>query len=224
MISELARVFSSQGVLIQGTTYASRPSKLKFKSENGAAQNPADSFSAQFDQASAKLELSKAAKEKMNAGGEPLSEEEQKVVEDMAKRDKEVRAHEQAHLANAGGVAKGGANYEFKTGPDDKLYAVGGHVNIDASPIKGNPSATIQKAQAVQRAALAPSDPSGQDRAMAAAAAQMALQAQKEMAAGGETSESPQSTIKNGDEKVQSYSRSGASMSRAMGSAVSVYA
>ena len=41
-----------------------------------------------------------------------LSEEEQQQVEELAKRDLEVRQHEQAHLAAAGGHARGGPSYE----------------------------------------------------------------------------------------------------------------
>ncbi|MDB5106749.1 MAG: hypothetical protein JWP91_4438 [Fibrobacteres bacterium] len=121
-----------------------------------------------------------------SSDGKPLSEDEKSQVVDLEKRDREVKAHEAAHSANAGGFAKGGAGYEYQTGPDGRKYAVGGHVDIDVSPVRGDPQATLQKAQTVQRAALAPADPSGQDRAVAAAAAQMAMQAQKEMNQGGE--------------------------------------
>jgi hypothetical protein len=41
-----------------------------------------------------------------------LSEEEQQQFEELAKRDLEVRQHEQAHLAAAGGHARGGSSYE----------------------------------------------------------------------------------------------------------------
>lgn len=180
MISQLAQVFSSQGVLVQGTQYASAPPKKKNAAASDA-RDPNKSFAAKFEQASAKLELSKGAQAKMAADGKPLSEGDKKAVEELAKVDKQVHAHEQAHMASAGGVARGGANYEYKKGPDGKNYAVGGHVNIDASPVEGNPQATLRKAQTVQAAALAPADPSGDDRSVAAAAAQMAIQARKEI-------------------------------------------
>jgi hypothetical protein len=52
------------------------------------------------------------------------------------------------------------------------MYAVGGEVSIDTSPVKGDPQATIAKMEAIKRAALAPADPSGQDRSVASEASQ----------------------------------------------------
>jgi hypothetical protein len=111
-----------------------------------------------------------------------LPEDEQKRVQDLKARDREVRAHEAAHLAAAGGYAQGGANFSYSRGPDGKLYATGGEVSIDSSAVAGDPEATLRKAQVVQRAALAPAEPSGQDRQVAAEAAAMATQARQEMA------------------------------------------
>ena len=99
----------------------------------------------------------------------------------LQERDREVRAHEQAHIAAAGGLAKGGASFTFQRGPDGKQYAIGGEVNIDTSPVSGNPEATIRKAKQIRAAALAPADPSAQDRAIAASAAALEAQAQQEL-------------------------------------------
>lgn len=107
--------------------------------------------------------------------------EEQAEIEKLRKRDQEVRTHEQAHIAAAGGLAKGGANFSFQRGADGKQYAVGGEVNIDTSPVSGNPEATIQKAKQIRAAALAPADPSAQDRAVAASASALEAQAQQEL-------------------------------------------
>ncbi len=109
-----------------------------------------------------------------------LDEEEIKEVEKLKQRDREVRQHEQAHVAAGGGVVKGGPKYEFQTGPDNQQYAVGGHVSIDSGPVAGNPQATIQKAQTIRRAALAPADPSGTDRQVAASAGKMEREARME--------------------------------------------
>jgi hypothetical protein len=111
-----------------------------------------------------------------------LPEDEQKRVQDLKARDREVRAHEAAHLAAAGGYAQGGANFSYSRGPDGMLYATGGEVSIDSSAVAGDPEATLRKAQVVQRAALAPAEPSGQDRQVAAEAAAMATQARQEIA------------------------------------------
>ncbi|WP_052761077.1 putative metalloprotease CJM1_0395 family protein [Sedimenticola thiotaurini] len=99
----------------------------------------------------------------------------------LQQRDREVRAHEQAHLSAAGRFAVSGANFDFQRGPDGRLYAVGGDVRIDASPVPGDPQATLEKAEALHRAALAPSEPSAQDRRVAAQASRMAAAARAEI-------------------------------------------
>ena len=110
-----------------------------------------------------------------------LSPEEREVVDQLAARDREVRAHEQAHLTAAGPYARGGPTYTFQTGPDGRNYAVGGQVQIDTSPVKGDPEATIAKAQVVRAAALAPAKPSAQDRKVAATASRVEQQARIEL-------------------------------------------
>jgi len=119
------------------------------------------------------------------AQGSPNSSEQrtadQAEIAKLRKRDQEVRSHEQAHIASAGGLIKGGATFSFQRGPDGKQYAVGGEVNIDTSPVSGNPEATIRKAKQIRAAALAPADPSAQDRAVAASATALEAQAQQEL-------------------------------------------
>lgn len=111
-----------------------------------------------------------------NESGLRLSQAEQVVVNRLRARDTEVRAHERAHQA-AGGATTGGASYSYTRGPNGRLYATGGEVAIDASPVPGNPDATIRKAELIRRAALAPARPSAQDRAVAARATRMAAEA-----------------------------------------------
>lgn len=113
--------------------------------------------------------------------GEELSEEDLQLVRELSARDREVRAHEQAHLAAAGPYATGGPSFTYQTGPDGQRYAVGGEVGIDTSPVAGDPQATLNKARTIMAAAGAPVEPSSQDRAVAAAAAAMAAQAQAEL-------------------------------------------
>ena len=110
-----------------------------------------------------------------------LTPEEQKLVRRLQKRDREVRAHEQAHKA-AGGRYAGGASYEYETGPDGKKYAVGGEVSISAGSVSGDPKATAEKARTIRRAALAPAQPSAQDRQVAARAAAMEAKAEADLA------------------------------------------
>jgi hypothetical protein len=111
-----------------------------------------------------------------------LTPEEKKTVEELKKRDAEVKRHEQAHQAAAGKYARGAPKYEYETGPDGKQYAVDGEVEIDVSEIPGDPKATILKAIQIKRAALAPKDPSPQDRQVAAEAGQMEAKARRELA------------------------------------------
>ena len=99
----------------------------------------------------------------------------------LSTRYKSVKSHEAAHLAAAVGLARGGVNYTYQTGPDGQQHAVGGHVNIDMGK-ESTPEATIAKMQQVIAAAKAPSDPSNQDVAVAMAASQTLQEAREELA------------------------------------------
>ena len=110
-----------------------------------------------------------------------LTEPEIKQVQELKTRDREVRAHEAAHLSVAGILAQGGASYSYQRGPDGVQYAVGGEVNIDTSAVTGDPEATLAKAQRIRAAALAPAQPSSLDLNVAAQAAQLAVQARAEI-------------------------------------------
>ncbi|KMW57954.1 SrpA-related protein [Candidatus Rhodobacter oscarellae] len=122
----------------------------------------------------------RAEKSASNAAG--LTEQEQQVVQKLKARDREVRAHEQAHAA-VGGEYAGQPTYSYQTGPDGQQYAIGGEVAIDAAPVPGDPEATIQKMEVVKAAALAPAEPSGQDRKVAAQADAQRMAAIAELAA-----------------------------------------
>lgn len=111
-----------------------------------------------------------------------LTDAEEKQVRELKARDREVRAHEQAH-ARVGGSYASSPTYTFQDGPDGKRYAIGGEVQIDSAPIPGKPEATIQKLDIVIRAALAPSEPSSQDLKVAAQARENKIKAQAELRA-----------------------------------------
>ncbi|MDE5878435.1 MAG: hypothetical protein K2G99_00135, partial [Desulfovibrio sp.] len=100
-----------------------------------------------------------------------LSPEAQAQLRELKQRDAEVRAHERAHMAAGGQYVAGGPSYQYQQGPDGRQYAIGGHVSIDASSIPDDPDAGAAKARQVRRAALAPGEPSAQDRAEADKAA-----------------------------------------------------
>lgn len=130
------------------------------------------------------------ATEEKKPNGQELDEQELEKVDELKSRDQEVRVHEQAHAA-VGGRYASAPSYEYERGPDGKSYAVGGEVQIDVSPVQGDPEATIQKMQVVRRAAMAPAEPSPADRAIAAEATNKATQARAELA---------QQQIKSGEE------------------------
>lgn len=104
------------------------------------------------------------------SGSLELTAQELRQLRELQSIDKRVRAHEKAHLNAAAGIAKSGASFTTRLGPDGQQYAVGGEVSIDTSKVAGDPQATIFKARQIQRAAQAPVDPSAQDRAVAASA------------------------------------------------------
>jgi hypothetical protein len=109
-----------------------------------------------------------------------LSPEAQEIRQ-LQSRDREVRAHEAAHAA-AGGAIAGSPTYTTKRGPDGKTYVTGGEVSIDISPVKGDPEATLKKAEQVRAAALAPAQPSSQDMRVAQKAQAMAAKARADIA------------------------------------------
>ncbi len=117
---------------------------------------------------------------KSKSNDEELSEEEEQQVRELKQRDTEVKAHEQAH-ATVGGSYASAPSYEYTVGPDGKRYATSGEVQIDASPVRDNPEATIRKMDIVIRAALAPAEPSSQDLQVAKQAQATRAKAQAEL-------------------------------------------
>lgn len=108
-----------------------------------------------------------------------LSDAEAKQVAELKARDRDVKAHEAAHKA-AGGQYAGSASFTYQNGPDGRQYAIGGEVPIDAGVIAGDPDATIRKMEQVRSAALAPLEPSAQDRSVAAMATAAIAKARSE--------------------------------------------
>ncbi|MEE4244192.1 MAG: putative metalloprotease CJM1_0395 family protein, partial [Kangiellaceae bacterium] len=66
--------------------------------------------------------------------------QEQSEVQELAARDREVRAHEASH-AGVGGKYAGAPSYTYQRGPDGRQYAVAGEVSIDTSTVAGDPAA-----------------------------------------------------------------------------------
>ncbi|MBQ8708695.1 MAG: hypothetical protein IJ523_11465 [Succinivibrionaceae bacterium] len=100
--------------------------------------------------------------------GDRLTDEEQAKVEQMKARDREVQVHEKQHKATGGQYASQ-PSYTREKGPDGKDYIVDGEVSISVSE-ESTPEKTVAKMKQVYAAALAPAEPSGQDRKVAAEA------------------------------------------------------
>ncbi|MCP3916279.1 MAG: hypothetical protein GY711_12050 [bacterium] len=144
-----------------------------------------------------------------------LTEEEREQVRELQRRDTEVRAHEQAHLSAAGNLAAGGPSYETQRGPDGRQYAVGGEVNLRTSEGR-TAEESLRIARQMQRAALAPAQPSAQDRAVAARAAQQAAEAQAEITA--EREAEPSETAPGElEHREEAYARAGESTDASAG-------
>ncbi|BDF96224.1 putative metalloprotease CJM1_0395 family protein [Pseudoalteromonas sp. KAN5] len=183
---------------------ATKPSNAENKAlgDNEKAKQPGTNESTTYD-AKGKLADEKAIQERQqsDAQQDPEQSEEQQdakkeaqqqeqtaqqeqqdaeQIKELKARDTEVRIHEQAH-ASVGGQYAGSPSYEYQRGPDGTNYAVGGEVQIDVAEIEGDPQATIEKMQTVRAAALAPAEPSGADRAIAADATQKLAAAQAEL-------------------------------------------
>ncbi len=178
-----------------------------------------------------------------------LSTEEQAQVQRLRTADQKVRQHEAAHQAAGAGLT-GGANFQYVRGPDGRQYAVAGEVSINTSPA-GTPEATLAKARQIRAAALAPADPSPQDRAVAAAASLMESQARAEISrkqqeqqdpvsgesqssSGGgannpannvsEVSSRSDSSSRGAQEAVQAYAATVQAVTEALGQAISTFA
>eukprot|EP01107_Rhizomastix_libera_P011584 TRINITY_DN29110_c0_g1_i1.p1 TRINITY_DN29110_c0_g1~~TRINITY_DN29110_c0_g1_i1.p1 ORF type:complete len:239 (+),score=-8.81 TRINITY_DN29110_c0_g1_i1:218-934(+) len=159
---------------------------------------------------SSKTDSKSSSSSQSITGKKELSESEKKVIEALKKRDNEVRSHESAHMAAGAGLVRGAASYSTQVGPDGQAYAIGGEVQIDMAPEK-DPQATVNKMRQVQRAALAPAEPSGQDRSVASQAAKVAAEAEAELR--DTSSEKSKSAAKSGNNsnKINSgYNSAGA--------------
>ena len=92
-----------------------------------------------------------------------------------AERYSAIMSHEQAHASAAGGFG-GGIHIDY----DSNGIAVGGHVPISIPGLDRNsPETSLAAYHTIRSAALAPSDPSGQDMSVAAHADSLIGRAQE---------------------------------------------
>lgn len=172
-----------------GAPVSSQQSERQVAAEGARAEDPS---SPATRHETGQVPASESGSEKQGASGEDkqrredpagdreLSEEEKQEVRELEQRDREVRQHEQAHQAAAGHLAQGGANYEYEQGPDGRQYATGGDVSVQ---VGGGSTAEerLRNAEKAERAAMAPAEPSPQDRKVAAEARAQATEAKRDL-------------------------------------------
>jgi hypothetical protein len=152
-------------------------------SENQRPQNQAQNPHASEKQTYEEPTRQQLSKQRKQAASETAQlQNMQQEIKAMSARDREVRAHEQAHRV-VGGQHAGPVMLNLERGPDGVHYAVSGEVAINVSAIANDPQASIQKLMQVRRAALAPAEPSAQDLQVAAAASHKMLEAQAQLLA-----------------------------------------
>ena len=173
---------SGQARAATAAAVATEPTATGTAAPTGTTTEPGTGFTEPGTESTeGEEESSKTSVEQNNKGidGETLTEEEQAEVEDMKDRDAEVRTHENAHKS-AGGQYAAAPSYTYETGPDGKRYITDGEVSIDVGE-ESDPQDTITKMQVVKRAALAPAQPSAQDRQVYAEASQKEAAARQEL-------------------------------------------
>lgn len=171
-------------------------------SENASISGIPDQKKQVADKNDTSKKTANEVNETYGPNGKKLSDEQKKAVQELKNIDAKVKAHETAHLAAGGGLVRGGATYKYEKGPDGQQYAVAGEVKLDTSADSDKPNETIQKMETVKRAALAPADPSAQDRSVAAAADAKEVQARQDLA--NQSSQKTAATLK-GSAEVKKY-------------------
>lgn len=166
-----------------------------------ASTDRADAAARSSDSPEDQDKAAAGAKGAKDATSTELTPAQQAQVAKLQQTDREVRAHEAAHLSAGNGVVTSGARYEYAVGPDGKRYAVGGEVSIDTGK-EEEPRANIDKGERIQRAALAPAEPSSQDYRVAAVGAQMVADGYRDLRIQTRESQGPMTL---GERMAQTY-------------------
>lgn len=166
-------VASAASALTRAALAPARPSPAPNDARAASAREEADRSSESSTQSAGKQDKAETSPQQQRL--------EQLEIAELATRDREVRAHEQAHAA-VGGSYAGAPSYTYTHGPDGQRYAVAGEVSIDTSAVANDPQATLSKMEIIVRAALAPAEPSAQDLHIAAQAQAQMVQARVELA------------------------------------------
>ena len=132
-----------------------------------------------------------------------LTPDQQQRVDELKKIDTSVRAHEAAHEAAGAGLVRG-KSFTYATGPEGKLYATAGEVKIEIKSNPDDPQETIREMEQVKRAALAPGDPSAQDRSVASLASSIESKAEEMLQLKEQISRSSNNKRKTNQQKLAS--------------------
>ena len=169
-------------------------------------QDPLRKTDAADDKRSLKEQEKKESSKGSNSTDE-LSDDEKRLVKDLQSRDAEVRTHESAHQAAGGGMT-GAATFTYQQGPDGKMYAIGGEVPVSI-PSGSSPQERISNARQAIAAAMAPSDPSSQDFAVASSATVMLTKAQQQLAKEAQEEITGKETYKNSSNSFNKENNTG---------------
>ena len=111
-------------------------------------------------------DVDRVIREERGRRGVDMTARERALADNLRTRDREVQQHEMQHYQTGRPFTRP-PEYWYVTGPDGRRYAVSGVTRIDISVIPGDPQATLDKFMTLKRAALAPHDPSEEDRRLA---------------------------------------------------------
>ena len=164
---------------IKNTSFYQFANSDLWNTKTQSNQNAKELSSTQESQEDSTKETTEEKRNTQMVNGKELEPDEVQYVRELERIDRNVKAHEAAHIAAGGGVVSGGASYGYTRGPDGKMYAVSGEVHISMKKGKTQEE-TIQNARQIVAAAMAPADPSPQDYKVAASAMQMESQARVE--------------------------------------------
>mgnify|MGYP002622219761 CR=1 FL=1 len=148
---------------------------------------------------------SEAEKREASKKKDKAEDEKEAQTQELENVQNEVIAHEAAHQAAAGEFG-GGVSYSYIEGSDGKSYIVGGEVPIKLKE-GSTPEETLRNMQQVQRAANAPTDPSGQDRQVAMKAADLASKARQEITRESSEEEEHKTEVARGTPVIEAVSR-----------------
>ncbi|QYJ87743.1 hypothetical protein K0I73_08725 [Shewanella mesophila] len=151
-------------------------------SDENASESPANAAVVEPDKQAEKQSAYSPFEQQNDQQQKAQELAEQAQLEQLSKRDAEVRAHEQAH-ANVGGNFARSPSLTYEQGSDGKRYAVDGEVSIDISAVPNDPLATLNKMKQVYAAAMAPVNPSMADIRVASEALRKMNEAKSQLAA-----------------------------------------